>query len=702
MLTSPDHDDDLALLLDGLNEHQSEAVLAPGNTLVLAGAGSGKTRVLTHRIARLVQQGADPGSVMAMTFTRKAANEMSERLGDMLGWRAVKGMWVGTFHALARKVLIKHAAAAGLTPDFDIYDDSKQEGLIRRLMLEMGLPAPPKVLREYRSYINRCKDQGQRALGLTLDVKDPELANMRSVYRAYEARLRELGAVDYAELLLACHELFTDHPDIAREYQDKFRHVLVDEFQDTNDLQYTLLGQMTSKDSTLFAVGDDDQSIYAFRGAKVANVQRFQSDYDAATIRLERNYRSSGNILQAANHLISHNSGRMGKNLWTDMDAGDRLDTHVAANEYAEVDFVLSRIIPRLEDDPEREHAIIYRVNASSRLFEDGLAAAGIPYRVYGGERFYEREEIRYAMAMAMAVVNPDNDEAIEHILAMDTRFDDYLAGRIYQQAKQENKSIWAVITRAIGAPEDGEWYEEDVADMKRFAGTLAKVAKACAGVGPARAMKIVIEQGRILKYYTGQKGKGKTQVDNLSELIIAAKEHEDKAAGDVPKGLDGLQAFAAAFDQRARESEKIMAANEEEAKVSLSTVHSVKGLEFPHVYMVHMLEEVFPHKLSVTDKEIEEERRLAYVGITRAQQTLTLSLHDGEVYQRNPGAKGSLVSSRFLGELPPELLREVTYKPPYNQKLKWKGPDPKAPPKKPEPRTPAPTPGPGGGPPML
>ena len=644
---------DVSGVLDGLNEAQREVVAAPaGNILVLAGAGSGKTRVLVHRIAWYLQtEQAAPFGILAVTFTNKAAAEMRARIETLLR-RPIGGMWVGTFHGLAHRILRLHWQEAGLPNSFQILDSDDQLRTLRRVIRGLNLDENQYSPREAQWFVNGQKDDGLRPQHIDLHG-DPILERMVEIYRSYQQTCARAGLVDFAELLLRTHELFRDQGNLLAHYQQRFRHILVDEFQDTNTLQYAWLRLLAGRDNHLFAVGDDDQSIYSFRGARMENMQRFQQDFRAPTLhRLEQNYRSTTNILSAANALIANNTTRLGKNLWAEGKAGDKLELYAAYNEHDEARFVVERISTARRDNIAlQDNAILYRVSATSRVLEEALMQAQVPYRVFGGVRFYERMEIRNALAYLRLAVYRDDDASFERIVNTPTRGIGLRSlEEIRGRARQENTPLW----RAAGELVTGKLMTaRAVSALGRFLGLIEQMAQSIREKSLDETMDIVIKASGLVEHYRKEKGeRGLARVENLEELVSAAGQFEvDK---DVHGDVEPLTAF---LSQVALEAGDTQADAHADA-VNLMTLHTAKGLEFERVYLVGMEEGLFPHQRSSGDlTQLEEERRLCYVGITRARSKLTLSYAR---HRRMHGADFYPQPSRFLGEIPQQLLDDI------------------------------------------
>jgi DNA helicase-2/ATP-dependent DNA helicase PcrA len=641
---------DVTPILDDLNDAQRQAVAAPpGNLLVLAGAGSGKTRVLVHRIAWLVQaEGFSPHSILAVTFTNKAAREMRERIEAMLG-QSLRGLWVGTFHGLAHRLLKAHWREAGLAENFQILDSDDQLRLIKRVHRELQLDEtrwPPK---QSQWFINGQKDEGLRPQHLEAG-SDLYQRTLIDVYRAYEAACARQGVVDFAELLLRAHELWLGHPALLAHYQQRFRTLLVDEFQDTNAVQYAWLRVLAGDRVPITAVGDDDQSIYGWRGARIENIQQFSKDFAATqVIRLEQNYRSTATILDAANAVIARNQGRLGKELWTEGEQGDPIRVYAAFNELDEARFIVERLQHWSESGQRRrDAAVLYRSNAQSRVMEEALIRAGVPYRIYGGLRFYDRMEIRNALAYLRLLVNRDDDTAIERAINTPTRgIGEKTVATLRSYAREQGISLWRAAHEVIAhklLP------ARALNQLAQFLELIERLDRDTDDLTLGELTDHVVRHSGLLDFHRAEKGeKGLAREENLQELIAAAQNFEP-AEEDVPP----LHAFldTAALDAGEHE------AAEFEDSVQLMTLHSAKGLEFPLVVIAGLEEGLFPHKMSLEEPgRLEEERRLCYVGITRARRQLYLTYAES---RRLYGNENHNAASRFLREIPPELVEEV------------------------------------------
>ncbi|HDZ58405.1 MAG TPA: DNA helicase II [Pseudomonas xinjiangensis] len=645
---------DISHLLNSLNDAQRQAVsAATGQQLVLAGAGSGKTRVLVHRIAWLCQvENASPWSILSVTFTNKAAYEMRSRIEQLLGI-SPQGMWVGTFHGLAHRLLRAHWREAGLAEQFQILDGDDQLRLVKRMIRELGLDENQWAPRQALWWINGQKDEGLRPQHIQ-PAGDLYLTTMLRIYQAYEQACARAGVVDFAELLLRSLELWRDNQALREQYQARFRHLLVDEFQDTNAVQYAWLRLIAGKTPSLMVVGDDDQSIYGWRGARIENIQQFQQDYPTAElIRLEQNYRSTANILCAANALIGNNAGRLGKELWTDGNEGEPIALYAGYNEQDEARFIVERIEQAAAQGMARnEMAILYRSNAQSRVLEEALLRAAIPYRIYGGQRFFERAEIKNAMAYMRLVANRGDDGALERIINVPTRgIGDKTLECLRQHARQHDVSLWQAGCDLL----DNKGLPGRAANaLQAFMQMIEDITERVEGIPLYSMAQQVIEHSGLLRFHENEKGeKAQARVENLEELVSAARGFENEMAMEEEEG-DTLLAFLAHASLEAGEAQ----ADRFEDSVQLMTLHSAKGLEFPLVFLAGVEEGLFPHKMSLEEPgRLEEERRLAYVGITRAMQQLVITWAET---RRLYGSETFNKVSRFVREIPSELIREV------------------------------------------
>ncbi|HGN1301167.1 TPA: DNA helicase II [Proteus mirabilis] len=643
---------DVSYLLEGLNDKQREAVAAPRvNMLVLAGAGSGKTRVLVHRIAWLLSvEQASPFSIMAVTFTNKAAAEMRHRIEDLIG-TSQGGMWIGTFHSLAHRLLRVHYLDAGLPQDFQIIDSDDQYRLIRRIVKSMALDDKQWPPRQGMWYINGKKDEGLRPQHIQT-YGNPVETTWLKVYQAYQEACDRAGLVDFAELLLRAHELWLNKPQILEHYQHRFTNILVDEFQDTNRIQYAWIRMLAGQTGKVMIVGDDDQSIYGWRGAQVENIQNFLNEFPGAeTIRLEQNYRSTSNILKAANALIANNSDRLGKNLWTEGAEGEPISLYCAFNDLDEARYVVGRIKRWHEEGGAlADCAILYRSNAQSRIMEEALLQANMPYRIYGGQRFFERQEIKDALSYMRLTANRHDDASFERVVNTPTRgIGDRTLDVVRQVARDNQITLWESALQVI---EHKMLAGRAIAAIARFLELIETLANETADMPLHVQTDRIIRDSGLKAMYEQEKGeKAQARIENLEELVTATRQFSYQ---DEDEDLMPLQAF---LSHAALESGEGQADAYQDA-VQLMTLHSAKGLEFSQVFIVGVEEGMFPSQMSLDEGgRLEEERRLAYVGVTRAMKKLTLT------YAENRRLYGKEVShrpSRFIGELPKECVEEV------------------------------------------
>ncbi|KAB2935783.1 MAG: DNA helicase II [Candidatus Contendobacter sp.] len=654
---------DVSWILDDLNAAQRAAVTAPlGPLRVLAGAGSGKTRVLTRRIAWLLTvENASPWSILAVTFTNKAAAEMRGRVEKMLD-QPIGGLWIGTFHGIAHRLLRQHWQEARLPRAFQILDSDDQTRLLKRVLRGLNLDEkkwpPPQVA----GFINRCKDEIQRPADLADDGK-PVQRQYRQIYTLYQQECERGGLVDFGELLLRAYELWRDHPDLQAHYRERFQHVLVDEFQDTNTIQYQWVRLLSGGRGDVFIVGDDDQCVYGWRGSKVENLQRFADDFPGAqTIRLEQNYRSTHNILKAANALIAHNAGRLGKNLWTADGDGEPIQIYDAFNEVDEARFVVERVRQWVEQGGQRrDAAILYRSNAQSRVFEETLIAAALPYRIYGGLRFFERAEIKDALAYLRLVAHRDDDPSFERVVNTPPRaIGERTVDLLREAARSRGGSLWQA---ALGLLASGGLSGRAANAVRGFLNLIEALDRDSHGQPlPERVEQVITRSGLRAMYEQARDDKGEMRVENLEELVNASGDfitHADPVVVGVdPDEPDWLNAFLA---HAALESGQGQGAAGEDS-VQLMTLHMAKGLEFPLVFLVGLEEGLFPHSRSTAEaRQLEEERRLAYVGVTRAQRQLYLC----HAERRNWYGRENYPSpSRFVREIPAELTHDVRAQP--------------------------------------
>ncbi|MGA2397171.1 MAG: DNA helicase II [Steroidobacteraceae bacterium] len=641
---------DVSHLLDGLNDAQRQAVASPlGAVLVLAGAGSGKTRVLVHRVAWLIQvEGASPHSILAVTFTNKAAAEMRRRIEGLLGHPG-GSLWIGTFHGLAHRLLRLHWREAGLPRSFQILDAEDQARLLRKVLKSLELDETRWVPREILWFINAQKDEGLRAKHLK-DDGDPTRRQLIQIYHAYEEACRRGGVVDFAELLLRAYEIWKEHPSLLEHYRTRFRHVLVDEFQDTNAIQYKWLTLLIGQTGLPFVVGDDDQSIYRWRGARVENLHQFRRDYpQAQLVKLEQNYRSTGTILKAANALIANNSGRLGKNLWTSGADGERVKLYAAFNERDEADFVVNRIRDWVERGGARsEVAVLYRSNAQSRVFEEAFLNARMPYRVYGGLRFFERAEIKDALAYLRLIASRADDTSFERVVNLPARgIGAKTLDLLRETARAKGTSLWLAASVCVT---EGLAQRAALA-LSAFLQTIEKLAEEVRGLELHEQVDHVVQSSGLIEHYKKEKGeRGEARVENLLELVSAAR-------GFSPEGETDMQPLESFLAHAVLESGEGQADPYADC-VQMMTLHSAKGLEFPVVFLAGVEEGLFPHQRSAADvTALEEERRLCYVGATRAMRHLYITYAE---QRRLYGVDQYGQPSRFINELPADLVEEI------------------------------------------
>ncbi|QIJ06065.1 DNA helicase II [Shewanella chilikensis] len=646
---------DVSSLLDGLNDKQREAVAAPQSSmLVLAGAGSGKTRVLTHRIAWLLQvENQSPYSIMAVTFTNKAAAEMRERVEKIVG-NHMGRMWIGTFHGLAHRLLRTHWQDAGLPQNFQILDSDDQLRLLKRILKSLNLDEKQYPPRMVASYINGKKDEGLRPKHLDGGIFPME-QKLIQIYQVYQESCDRAGLVDFAEILLRAHELFLNKEHILAHYQDRFRNILVDEFQDTNAIQYAWIRVLAGKSANVMIVGDDDQSIYGWRGAQVENLHKFLQDFpNAETIRLEQNYRSSGNILKASNELIANNPDRLGKQLWTEDVDGEPISVYCAFNEMDEARFIIGRIGDWQDKGGSlSDCAILYRSNAQSRVLEEALLHKGLAYRIYGGLRFFERQEIKDAMGYLRLIANRDDDAAFERVVNTPARgIGDRTLDILRTTARQQQLTLWQACVRLL---EEKVLAGRAANAVRSFMDLIVQLRNDTEELPLYRQADIVIQNSGLKAMYEQEKGeKAQARVENLEELVTAARTFE------VPEELVDMGELNAFLSHAALEAGEGQADAHTDA-VQLMTLHSAKGLEFPLVFMAGVEEGLFPSQLSLEEGErLEEERRLCYVGMTRAMQQLYITYAES---RRIYGRENYSRPSRFIKEIPPQYLQEIRLK---------------------------------------
>jgi DNA helicase-2/ATP-dependent DNA helicase PcrA len=646
-------------LLNGLNKPQKQAVCLPAeHGLILAGAGSGKTRVLTTRIAWLMQTGqVSPQGILAVTFTNKAAREMLTRLSAMVPIN-VRSLWVGTFHGLCHRLLRTHWRAARLPETFQILDTGDQQAAIKRLIKAMGVDEERFPPRDMMHYINALKEQGIRSG--QADAHDAHTRRKVEIYAEYEAQCQREGAVDFAELLLRAYELLQQDEALRVHYQQRFRHILVDEFQDTNPLQYAWLQLLCGPETVIFAVGDDDQSIYAFRGADVANMRAFERNYAKGNvIRLEQNYRSHGNILTAANALITNNADRLGKNLWTDAGEGELIRVFQGVSDLDEARYIVDEIKELTREGlPRHQMALLYRSNAQSRVLEHALFQAGIAYRVYGGLRFFERQEVKHALAYLRLIANQDDDTAFLRVVNFPTRGIGARSLEALQvEARQLNSSLYNAAASLTGKAGTA---------VGQFTRLIEGLRTETTGLTLPEVIDHLLDRSGLRQHYQAEKD-GQDRLENLEELVNAAATfaEDPEALHNIDRETGEATSLLADFlAHAALEAGEHQAGDQDEA-VQLMTVHSAKGLEFSAVFIVGLEQGLFPHENAMMARDgLEEERRLMYVAITRARQRLYLCHAQTRMLH---GQTRYCLPSSFLDELPEALLQRINTVPAWS-----------------------------------
>ncbi len=648
---------DVTSILDSLNEAQRNAVAAPvSSMLVLAGAGSGKTRVLVHRIAWLVQAEAmSPFSVMAVTFTNKAAAEMRSRIEELLGVPP-RGMWVGTFHGLSHRLLRAHWKEANLPENFQILDSDDQLRVIKRIMRAMQLDEQKWPPRQAQWFINSKKDEGLRPDYIDPGY-DPFERTMVDVYRRYHDYCEQVGVVDFGELLLRAHETLLKRPDLLQHYRERFRYILVDEFQDTNAVQYAWLRLITGEQDKLMVVGDDDQSIYGWRGARIENIRQFSTDFpNANTIKLEQNYRSTGTILKAANAVIANNPDRLGKELRTDGADGEPIQLYSGFNEMDEARFITDRIkdITGNGNVARNDVAVLYRSNAQSRVLEEAMLRAAIPYRIYGGQRFFERAEIKNTLAYLRLVSNPHDDTSLERVINVPTRgIGEKTVEKLREAARSQDVSLWQAICNLV---KSGSLKGKAGKSLTDFVEMIESLNRSGEELDLGELSDHVIQMTGLIEFHGKEKGeKGQARVENLEEMVNACRQFDIDEL-DLDEDTETMTPLDAFLAQAALESGESQA-DQFQDSVQMMTLHSAKGLEFRHVFLAGVEEGLFPHKMSLDEGNLEEERRLCYVGITRAMEKLWITYAES---RRLYGSETMNRPSRFIREIPSELLEEV------------------------------------------
>lgn len=639
--------------LQGLNERQYQAVTASlGHALILAGAGSGKTRVLVSRMAWLIETWAiSPYAILAVTFTNKAAGEMKARLSEMLQSN-IADLWVGTFHGLCHRLLRRHHEAAHLPQQFYIMDSDDQARLIKRIILSLNLDIEQWPVKQAQAFINSKKDEGLRPQHIAKQQYGP-YRKLVEIYAAYEAACQSAGAIDFAELMLRCYELLRDNASILAHYQQRFHAILVDEFQDTNTIQYAWIRLLAGEQAHVMAVGDDDQSIYGWRGAKIENIHRFTKDFaHVEVIRLEQNYRSTATILDAANALIGHNTSRMGKALWTAGLAGEKIVVFTALNELEEASFVTERIASEISKGRAlNEIAVLYRSNAQSRVIEESLLRRNIAYHIHGGTRFFERAEIKDALSYLRLLMNEHDDTAVERIINFPTRgIGEKTIETIREISKTKNLSLWQAAHDCLAT---NQLPMRAASALMSFVDLIEQLQLATKSMDLDEQLRYVLQHSGLYEHFSNLKGDQKeAKLDNLQELVNAAKQFRYEL--DMDAVLPPLVAFLSHVSLEASEAQ----AKNTEVAVQLMTLHSAKGLEFPVVFLVGLEEGLFPSRQSFEDHaKLEEERRLCYVGMTRAMENLTLTYSE---VRRQYGREEYHRPSRFLNEIPSHLTSYI------------------------------------------
>ena len=651
-------------ILCDLNQVQLEAVTAPiSNLLVLAGAGSGKTRVLVHRLAWLIDHyHVNPHEILAMTFTNKAAAEMKRRTANLLNV-SVKSMWIGTFHSMAYRLLRQHHREANLPENFEILDADDQIRLVKRIIRNMNLTEHTNDAREMAQYINRWKDDGLRPQ----DLENTIHARKRTpfeIYIKYQDICEKHGLVDFGDLLLRSHELWLNHKELLQQYRSRFRHILIDEFQDTNLIQYAWLTMVAGSENKVMVVGDDDQSIYGWRGAKITNIRRFASEYpEVQTIKLEQNYRSTQSILNAANAVIKNNPSRLGKTLWTQSAAGEKIKGFKAANGFDEADFVAQTCQHLLDTKgyTPNQIAVLYRNNAQSRLIEQILSQRALPFIIHGGTRFYDRLEVRNALGYMRLIQNPHANSAFERVVNVPARgIGSRTLESIRSTAAQHNVSNWeaaklALTTNLFPTRADGA--------VRTFITLIEKLIKRSSGKSLEEIANIAVRDSGLYKFHGSERSElARMRTENLDELLIACAQFATYDVDEEQDDVDSDSILRDFLDRATLDAGDYQ--NLDKNSINLMTLHSAKGLEFPVVFITGLEEDLFPHYLVKNDPDREEEeRRLAYVGITRAMERLYVTFAD---------TRATSYHQRETKRTPSRYLREIP-----TQYLSWVGDDP-------------------------
>ena len=631
--------------LQGLNQEQRKAAeTLEGPVLILAGAGSGKTRALTYRIANLIDHGVAPWNILAITFTNKAAREMRERVSALVG-QSGEDVWVSTFHAMCARILRRDIEKLGYSRSFTIYDDDDQTAVLKELYKTLNIDDKNLPLREVKSKISDAKNKLLDPDGwFAASSRDFRSQQIHDLYSGYERKLKQGNALDFDDLLVRTLELFADHPPVLESYRERFRYVHVDEYQDTNFAQYSLVKILTHRSRNICVVGDDDQSIYGWRGADIRNILDFEKDYpDATVIKLEQNYRSTANILDAANQVIAHNEGRMEKALWTEMPAGDPIRLFCAGDEREEAAWICDRMHQLKKSGKDfGDMAVLYRSNAQSRVLEDMLVRAGIPYRIYGGLRFYDRKEVKDIVAYLRCIVNPSDDVSLRRIINQPKRsIGESTIAELVRYAAEEQMPLFSAL---VDIPDTLSARPRKC--VSEFGDLMNELVMAHEDMGVLDFVThLIARTGLKAQYEKDQSDEGKNRIENIDEFLGAVAEYEK--AAENPSLEDYLENVALVSD--------LDNASPDAKAVTLMTLHSAKGLEFPVVFMAGLEEGIFPTARSFQDDEkLEEERRLCYVGITRAQQQLYISFASQRMLYNQVSYNAP---SRFLREIPPRLV---------------------------------------------
>ena len=652
---------DVSYILDGLNDAQRQAVTSESKKLlVLAGAGSGKTKVLVHRIAWLIKALSNSThSILSVTFTNKAANEMTGRIERILD-QPIPEMWCGTFHSISNRLLRRHYKEAGLEKDFNILDSDDQLRIIKRNLKDLDIDDDQWPAEKVRWQINNWKDEALRPRDVD-DKGDFNLETLKRIYTYYEAYMQKENLIDFAELILRSYELVRDNQEIKTLYRNKFRNILIDEFQDTNEIQFKWIANLIGNESTVTAVGDDDQSIYGWRGAKIENINKFSKEKETSIVRLEQNYRSTQKILNAANAVIGKNSNRLGKKLWTEGNEGDPIEVYEAYNEQEEANYIAENVHRIFSGgDCYKDIAVLYRSNAQSRTIEEYLLRQNLPYVIYGGVRFYERLEIKNVISYLRLIVNRNDNSAFERSIGAPTRgIGEKTLETIRAYGTEHEISLFS---SCKGLIKDQTIKGKAANSLQLFINFIENCAETINDSPSDEFVEKVINQSGLIEHHMKEKGeKGRIRIENINELISALKsfelinKHED---------LSDYDSFIAAFLSSVSLDMGETQASKTDDAVQLMTMHSAKGLEYKYVFMVGMEESLFPHSRSMDNlNELEEERRLCYVGITRARNKLFLSYTE---FRRLYGQDSYNPPSRFINEIPQECLEFVRPKQTY------------------------------------